>query len=1146
MVGTLRGLSAGCNIPGILPFVIHQNTRMYRIILLILLFIPFPGKAPQARTAPQGLAWKESSVLNSGKWVKIKTTQRGIHKITFEKLRSWGFSSPEQVSVYGNGGFKITEYLGETPPDDLTRNRIWRGKDSSGRDCLFFFSTGTVKWSYDLGAGLFRHTVNPYSDDCFYFLTQESTTFQVEPGAPGAGEVTHTVTAFDDVVRYESEKVNLIRSGQQWFGEKFGPGATRSFTLTMDQPVAGEQARVLVRGVGRSPLVSSFEVTLNQVRQESLAFNAVSLENETSLYADERQKVYTLVPGSASLVVSLTYSATNALSEGYLDHITVNWRRQLRMTGDELLFRDTQSMGAGRVARFVVENAPASARIFDITDPLQPFEIPATLQGSQLSFTRPAGSLREYLAFKPDGNFPEPVLAGEIPNQNLHGLAVPDFVIITHPDFLSDATKVADFHRTTDGMQVEVVTTSQVYHEFGSGNPDASAIRNFIRMFYDRSKKIKYVLLFGDGCYDNRNITGANKAFIPTFQSDNSLVPTASFVSDDYFVILDEGESVYNGLVDIGIGRLPVSSVYEAGIVTGKILGYNSPESLGIWRTNLCFIGDDEDGNLHMSDSEALANQVNAFHREFQTEKVYFDAWPQQATTGGERYPGVVEAINRQVKNGVLILNYVGHANARFLADERVIDVSAINSWSNANNLPIFVTATCEFSRFDDTETSAGEYILLNPNGGGIGLFSTTRVVYAYSNFLLSRSFYQYVFQKDQQGENFRMGDIMRLAKINTLNTLNKRNFSLLADPALRLSYPKYKVVTTALNGKTAGAVTDTLKALSRVTVRGEVSDHQGRKLTGFNGVVTAVVYDKAVSQQTLGNGGASPFSYKVQNSIIYKGEATVTAGEFSFGFVVPKDISYNLGAGKILYYAQNGESDAHGAFEDFVIGGSQATQVDDRKGPEVRLYMDDPGFADGGETSQNPLMIAEISDENGINTVGTGVGHDITAILDGDFSNVIILNDYYQAAKDDFTKGIIRYPFRNLSVGEHTLQLRVWDVANNATTAEIKFVVSGDFYIGTLSNFPNPVYDHTNFIFTHNQPDGVFKTLVEVFDVTGTRVDSYQTSVSSVGTSSNPLRWNPRERGLSLRSGIYLYRITIRSSAGQLASRAGKMFLSR
>ena len=993
------------------------------------------------------IPWKQNSVLNKGKWVRIRTSGKGVYKVTYEKLASWGFPNPGQVNVFGNGGYKLAESLDEIPVDDLTKNRCWRGKDGSGKDALFFYSGGTTAWEWDPTTSSFRHTVNPYSDYCYYFLSQEGGgAWQVETAGVVNESPTHQVTSFDEYQRHETEQYNLIRSGQRWFGEKFGHAFSRTVTLNCPDQVSGEPARVKISGAGRSSSVSSLEVTINQQKQLPLIFNAVNVDNEITLYADEKQQDYSVSLVSPVVEIGLLYSASNALSDAWLDYITVNRRRQLRITADELFFRDTRSVGAGNVASFILENGSADLKIWDITEPADIFEVPVTRQGTQIQFIRPASSLREYVAFRTSGNFPEPVMAGEVPNQDLHALPVPELLIISHSDFMDAAEQVAAFHRTNDNMEVVVVSSAQVYNEFGSGSPDATAIRNFIRMCRDRSSKIKYVLLFGDGSYDNRNINGVNRNFIPTFQSENSLVPTSSFVSDDYYVILDRGESVYNGLMDLGIGRLPVSTPYEAGIVTKKIVNYYAPESLGLWRSNLCFIGDDEDGNLHMADSEALANQVNANHREFKTEKIYLDAWPQVTTPGGERYPGVTEAINQQVKKGVLILNYVGHANTRFMADERVLDVSGINSWSNRNNLPIFVTATCEFSRFDADETSAGEYILLNPNGGGIGLFSTTRMAYAYSNYLLSRNFYQYVFEKDAHGDNFRMGDIMRFAKINTVNSINKRNFTLLADPALRLSYPKYRVVTRKINSKDSQTTPDTLKALSKVAISGEITDHFGNKLTGFNGKLTAVVYDKPVTQKTLGNAGENPFTYTLQNSIVYKGEATVSSGEFSFSFVVPKDISYSKGNGKILYYAENGREDAHGAFENFFIGGSAGSQVQDITPPEVNLYLDDTSFKSGDETSRNPLLLAEVSDENGINTVGSGIGHDIIAILDGDYSNVIVLNDYYQAAKDDYSKGTIRFPFRNLAVGEHTLILKVWDVANNSTQAVINFVVTGDF----------------------------------------------------------------------------------------------------
>lgn len=1119
---------------------------MNRILLLLFLFL-LPGFFSRHSGLNAGnYPWKANSVLNSGRWIKVRTPGRGIYKIPYDKLKTWGFNTPELVNVYGSGGIKLPESLDMDPVDDLVKNPAWRGKDGTGKDCLFFYSTGSVGWKWDPVFKIFRHTTNPYSEVSCYFLSDEGNApFSVAKREQSGQSATHTVNSFDDYALLENEKYSLIQSGQQWFGEKYATGTSHTYSFSSTNPVQGEMASLTLNCAGRSSQASFFDVTVNQVKQSSVSFNPVNVDDATSLYADEKQKTYLLPLTSGKLDVSLAYSATNNLSEAWIDYLVLNWRRTLMLSGDQLIFRDSRSVGEGNIAQFIIENG-GGAMVLDITKPDSLFEVSATSQGTQLAFRRPSGELREYLVFRSSGNFPEPELAGEVPDQNLHSLEVPELLIITHPDFLTSANTVAAFHSENDQMEVAVVTVAQVCNEFGSGIPDATAIRNFIRMCYDKSRKLKYVLLFGDGCYDNRNLTGAGKAFIPTYQSETSLSPTSTFVSDDYFVILDPGESIYNGTMDLGIGRLPVSSAYEAAIVTEKILNYHSSEAMGIWRTNLCFIADDEDGNLHVSDSETLANQLNDKHREFNTEKIYFDSYRQETNAGAERYPGVMEAINRQVEKGVLILNYMGHANTRFMADERVLDVSTINTWTNSNNLPIFVTATCEFSRFDAAETSAGEYILFNPNGGGIGLFSTTRMVYAYSNFLLSKSFYQYAFEKDNEGMNFRMGDIMRLAKISTVNSVNNRNFTLLADPALRLSYPRYKVVTKTINQKIPAVVPDTLNALDKVTVAGEITDKAGVKLTSFNGYITAVVYDKAIVQKTLGNPGNTPFYYKSQNNIIYKGEASVSNGEFSFSFVIPRDISYSLGKGKILYYARNGQEDAHGAFEDFIIGGSSSSQIPDDQGPVVDLYLDDPSFKNGGQTSRNPLLIADISDENSINTVGTGVGHDITAILDDDYSTLMVLNDYYKAVRDDYRKGRIEYPLRNLREGEHTLRLKVWDTANNSTEAEIDFVVSGDLFIREVSNYPNPVTGSTSFVFSHNQPDGRFDTQVEIFDMRGSLVDKYTTYVTSRGTGSNPLMWNLRERGISLTGGIYMYRITIRSDEGRLASKTGKMVICR
>jgi len=1117
----------------------------------LFLLTGFSYKIIQNEISPKpksAVFWKSESVLKSGYWIKIKTSKKGIYRLPYSKLQEWGFSTPENVKIYGNGGYILSEQINDEIEDGLSQVSAWKGKDSGGNDCLFFYTPGNVNWTWDQASGLFKHKLNIYSKTAYYYLSESvGSSKEVITYTPEVADQNITVEDFDEYSVYEQEKVNLISSGQQWYGEKFVRGTNHSFTILCPGKKSNSIVKFQINGAGRSSSNSSFKISVNDSDEIDLNFDSVNTGDATSLYADEENLAFETEQTNESLDVRMIYSAINSSAEAWLDYIRINYRRNLEYDSPELFFRDSESVGSGNVAGYVIKNANSGLKVFDVTEISEIYEVPSSLEGTELHFKRPAHELREYVVFNPETDFTEPELVGEVVNQNLHAMSVPEMIVISHPDFLETANQLADFHRINDGMSVEVVKTSQVYNEFSSGIPDATGIRNFIKMLYTKdSNTIKYVLLFGDGSYDNRNLSGVSKNFITTYQSVNSLNPTGSFVTDDYFVILDEGESVYNGAVDLGIGRIPSSTVYEAQVVLDKVKNYNSPEALGSWRNIVCFIGDDEDGNLHMEDSETLANTINSDHGAFITSKIYFDAYPQEATPAGERYPEVTEAINQRVKNGVLILNYVGHANDRFMADEHVLDVSNISSWSNENNLPIFVTATCEFSRFDADETSAGEYVLLNPSGGGIGLFSTTRVVYAYSNFLLSKSFYSYVFDQDENGNHHRMGDIIRLAKTGVSRGTNKRNFSLLADPALRLSYPKYRVATTSINQKDADSLTDTIRALNKITIEGYIADYNGDKLSDFNGEISPVVYDKAFMLNTLGNGGERPMEFKVQDNIIYKGLASVINGEFEFSFIVPKDISYYLGNGKIIYYARSSNEDAHGSFENFLIGGSTEGQVNDNNDPEVELYLDDETFISGDETSKNPLLLAYVSDENGINTVGTGIGHDITAVIDGDLSNVIILNDYYKANIDDYTSGTIEFPLSGLSEGKHTLKLKVWDVANNSTEIEIEFTVTGDFYIQEIGNFPNPVLEYTFFRFEHNLPDASFDGLIEIFDTNGRLIDSFNTVITSNGMESNPIRWDISHSGIPVRAGVYIYRISIKSLDGAITWKSGKMNIIR
>ncbi len=1124
-----------------IPAVIRKNDKFFRLKKFGLKKTPVMLKSAAAIS---GYDWKTESALKDGKWVKISMKEKGVYKIPYSKLTSWGFPNPSQVKVFGAGGTILPESAGDIKYDDVPQVSVWHGK-SNGADCIFFFAPGTTEWNFNKNNGRFEHRINPYATRGFFFLTDKSgSALQVEASQTPAEPSTHSVAYFDEFILHKTERFNLIQSGKQWFSERFSNGSTRNFTFALAEPEASTSVSVKINAAGRSSATSEMTVSTGSANTAKINFSRVNTSSNAGNYADEGALLYTL-PAAGNVDLALKYSGSGSLAEAWLDFIELNYRRKLKLTDQTLFFRDVASVGSGNIAEFSIENTSSDVKVWDVTDQFRVKEVQLNFSGNKATAKQPAQELREYVAFSPNGNLPEPEFVEDVENQNLHGISTPEFLIVTHANFLEQANNLADFHRTYDNMQVEVVSADKIYNEFSSGNKDATGIRNFIKMLYDRKQGLKYVLLFGDGSYDNKGILSGSNNFIPTFQSDNSLSGVDSFVSDDYFVILDDGENVYSGAIDLGIGRIPVSTVFQAELSVGKVRDYHGQQALGNWRNVVCFIADDKDGNLHMADSERLANQVNDSHGEFVTNKIYFDAYQQISGPGGQRYPEVTDAINEQVKDGVLILNYVGHANDRFLADERVLEINHINAWTNAQKLLIFMTATCEFSRFDADDMSAGEYVLFNPNGGGIGLFSTTRLVLSAYNYQLSRNFYNSVFEKDEQGQHYRMGDIMRLAKINTSGVINKRNFSLLANPALRLAYPRHRVYTTKINGQDAEADPDTIGALQKITISGFVGDESGSKLSGFNGTVTPTVFDKSAMMTTKGNGGETPMNYKVQNSVIYKGTTRVTDGEFSFSFVIPKDISYSLGEGKIMYYAENGETDAHGAFTNFYIGGA-GSQIEDSKGPEIELFLDSPDFKSGDRVSNNPVLLAYLSDENGINTAGSGIGHDITATLDDDYANVMVLNNYFQADIGDYTKVMIRYPLRNLLPGRHKLRLKAWDVANNSSEAEIEFEVTGEFTISAVTNYPNPVRDHTYFTFEHNRADASFDVLFEILDVEGRRIDNFKTQISSAGTVSNPVRWDLTEAGIRLRDGIYLYRVVAQSPDGLITSKTGKMSIVR
>ncbi|OYT17938.1 MAG: hypothetical protein B7C24_00235, partial [Bacteroidetes bacterium 4572_77] len=760
--------------------------------------------------------------------------------------------------------------------------------------------------------------------------------------------------------------------------------------------------------------------------------------------------------------------------------------------------------------------------------------------------------LKEFIAFNPN-DLPRPSYVEAVENQNLHAEINHDYIIITHPNFLSQAEELAQFHRDNSGLDVFVTTLQPIYNEFSSGRQDIGGIRDFVKSVYDNSasnKRLKYLLLFGDASIDYLGRLPNNENFVPTWESYNSLDPINSIASDDFFGCLSpgEGSNLLKNTVDIGIGRFVVVNTTQAQEMVDKVTHYKGFDDkvMADWRNTICFISDDEDNNTHIKQANGLSKLVDSIYPTANLDKIFVDAYQQESTPAGQRYPKVNEAINERMKKGALVISYTGHGGEVGWGQERFLDIPDIVSWDNFDNLPAFLTATCEFSRYDDpSRVSAGELIFLNARGGGISLFTTARATFSGSNYTLSKNFYKILLKKEN-GKYLRMGDVMKETKRATGSNPNTLKFILLGDPALMLNFPEYKLNVTGIYKANTTQQIDTIKALSNITITGNVTDESGNLLSDFQGSVFPTIYDKPAKVTTLANDpGSYAYEFYVQKNILYKGEAHVENGEFEFTFIVPKDIAYKFGKGKISLYAKDDDIDATGYDREIIIGGYEDGGVVDNEGPEIALYIDTEEFINGGLTDENPVLLAFVSDENGINTTGNGIGHDISAILDGDENNLKILNDYYRSDINTYKSGAVEFPFFNLAEGSHSLELKVWDIYNNSSKASINFVVasSNSMALDQLFNYPNPVIDQTTFSFEHNQANEKLDITIDIYSIGGAFVTQLKESFIADGYRNTKIDWDVTDQGGSrLMKGIYIYNVYVKTSSGKEAYESAKM----
>jgi hypothetical protein len=1134
--------------------------RFIQILPLFLLTLPAILYSQGARDS-----YSPSSVLASGEWFRIAITSDGIYRIDYSKLKQLGLVNPSNPRIFCNNSGQLSYYNNAPKPDDLKELPIYTFTGNDGifneGDYLLFFGKGTGRWIFNKTTKEYDYLRHNYSDTAFYFITSgaipgKRVTVKTEPSQPAG----YTSSVSDALFIYEKENENLLKSGREWFQEistlLINPGFT--------DILISEKVKLRIRVAARASIQTIFRLYEATNLRKSIQLQAVNLFESTGTYFQIADSSYSILPATGSPSYEIRfYNNGEAGAKGYLDWIKIQARRQNSFSGSAIQFSDASTVAAGRITGFTIRSIANDVFIWDVSDPVNAKQIQYTKTGDNITFNAATDSLKTFLAFTTGNALIPFIRPAAVPNQDLHSSEPADMIILTHSLFRKYAEKLAKIHFNNSGLISQVVTTEQVYNEFSGGIPDICAIRNFVRMKYMKQQNsnhpLKYLLLFGDGSFENKTPPPNNPNFIPTYQSQNSNVIVSSFTSDDFYGLLEDGAGEAEGTENIGIGRLPVSDTIQAANMIMKINRYLDPVNMGDWRNIITVVADDEDGNTHMNDAEGLAGILRDSVPSFNIEKIYLDAFKQVTDVNGKSYPDVTNAINNRVNSGCLIFNYTGHGSEAGLAHERVVKIQDINSWKNGGKLPLFITATCEFSRFDDIEinaltrkidekTSAGEMALLNKGGGAIALMSTTRVVYSAPNYILNRNILIAAFDRDKSGNTMRLGDIIRIAKNNSGTGANKRNFTLLGDPALKLNWPWHgQVITDSINSVSVSHKIDTLKALSLVSVAGHVEDAGGNLMSSFNGVVSPLVYDKATKIKTLANDGGQPMEFEMRNNVIFSGKTMARNGRFRYTFIVPRDIDYSYGKGKISYYANDNNGDMNGNFNDMIVGGFSNNSLSDTEGPDIKIYMNDTLFRNGGITDSNPKLLAILEDIGGINTTGSGIGHDLTAFLDNDRNKSFVLNNYFESDFDNYKRGRIIYDLSGLSSGSHSLTLKAWDNFNNSSEKSIIFLVeTGEkFVLRNLINYPNPFLNNTTISAEHNRPGGEFNVTINIFSLNGGIVKIIRTKVPSTGYVLPPVIWDGNDDGgKRVGRGIYLYNVIVTTGTGEIARTSGRMII--
>lgn len=1155
----------------LIPGVIFQNGTYKKItqVSFELNLAPLKRDSP---LKPKKTNSSESGIkIEEGKWFKFAITETGPQKLAYETLLKHGIissSTPSnQIKVYGNSG-KMLPYLSgdeRHPSLEEMSIKVNDGNDNSfdsGDHLMFYAEAGNLPY-YDTTSTSLLNLPQYYSDSNFVFITINSSDPKRIRTLDNSGlSSSKTLTSHDFFYHHENDLLNFIKSGRIWVGEDFQTANPLKFSV--ESPSQGN-VMLKVNACARSTVSTDNKISVI-INGDTLTTMTIPIVS--SVYYNDYVKfggdVVTFTSDKEINDIEFYYHNSDPGALGWLDYFTLNYHNPLTLTAAsyEHLFNKEATETPG-IYEYTLASEVPDPIIWDVSSYDEVSEIIALNNGGTLTFKANSNNSSNFIAFSSSHCY-SPVFIKALEAQQLNYADVPEMLIVSHPLFIEEAQRLADFHSTEDNLKTRVVNVEHIYNHKSSGRKEAGAIRDYIKYLYENPSSgdsLKYVFLFGSGSYDPKNRIDNNKDLIPTYQSENSVKLTSSYVTDDFYGSLDdhEGSFSFGDQLDLSVGRAPIKSLEEAKTTVDKIFDYygfysavqdngDSYSSKGSWQNNLMFIADDGDANEHMKQAEILSAIADTSLENFNISKIYVDAFIKEKESSGTTVKGVNEAIKRQISNGAIIVNYTGHGGEFGWGSERFLDIPDIVSLKNKTKLPLLMTATCEFSRFDDpARKSAGEYMFLQQEGGAVALFTTVRLVFSIPNFNLNKNFYK-VLKEEENNENIRIGDLFRKTKIKNNAGTNDRNFTLLGDPALRLALPKKAIAVDSIIAWGKFNV-DTLKALTQATIHGHIQDKNGAKMNGFNGTVEIKIFDKEVQRKTLDNEDTgAPFNYITRSSLLFKTLAAVNNGVFETETIIPKSILSNFDYSKISLFATAENDDAKGSNKEYIIGGQDTNAQEDIQGPEIQVFINDSNFAFGDRVSPYPYFIAKLNDESGINISSENIENNLVLTLNKSRDTEYVLNEKYQTDLNTYKKGSIVYQLEDIKEGSHTLEFKASDNHNNSSKFYTEFIIEEDAELALehVLNYPNPFTTNTGFYFEQNQiKNSNIEVLIQIYTITGRIIKTIFADLDANKKLIGPIPWDGKdEYGDPIGRGVYLYRVKVSAENGSKAEQIEKLVI--